>query len=162
MKAIDDLIDEVARDKRCKIFPVKNELPPLPSSNLAYPSDLVDFYNLCGGAILFEAGKDNVSFEILSPDDLVQMNVVVLGDECLFDISSTWYAICRTDSGDYISIDLSRERNGRCYDSNHEVHGVPGSCPIVSLSFEELLNKLYRTNGKDIFWKSTNYGDAYG
>ncbi|MBA0204364.1 SMI1/KNR4 family protein [Pectobacterium aroidearum] len=162
MKPINDIVDEIKRNRRCKIFPVNSKLPPLSSSHLYYPDDLICFYNICGGAVLFEAGKDNVSFEILPPDDIVQTNVVILGEECLFDISSTWYTICRTDNGDYISIDFSKERNGRCYDSNHEIHGVPGSCPIVSLSFEELLNKLYDTDGKDVFWNSKNYGDAYG
>ncbi|WP_244137360.1 SMI1/KNR4 family protein [Burkholderia pyrrocinia] len=128
---------------------------------MAYPNDLVEFYSLCGGVILFRAGKDNVSFKILPADEVLQTNMLIVGRPCEDDISFSWYAICKTDSGDYISIDTARERNGRCCDSNFEIHGVAGSCPVVALSFAELLEELYRSSGVDIFWKAKNYGDAY-
>lgn len=69
-----NIIDEIKRNRRCNIFPVNNKLPPLPYSHLVYPDDLVCFYNICGGAMLFEAGKCNVYFEILSPDNIVRTN----------------------------------------------------------------------------------------
>ncbi|WP_244130704.1 SMI1/KNR4 family protein [Burkholderia pyrrocinia] len=128
---------------------------------MAYPNDLVEFYSLCGGVILFRAGKDNVSFKILRAEEVLQTNMLIVGRPCEGDISFSWYAICKTDGGDCISIDTSRERNGRCCDSNLEIHGVAGSCPVVALSFAELLEELYRSSGVDIFWKAKNYGDAY-
>lgn len=161
MTLIESLIADFKKDSRCKVLPVINGLPSLPDVGFSYPTDLVEFYNQCGGVILFESGKDNVSFKILSPSEILQANMVIVGEVCEDDISSAWYLICQTDNGDYLSIDLSKERNGRCYDSNYEVHGVVGSCPIISLSFTELLSELYKTNGRDIYWKNKDYGDAY-
>ena len=130
-------------------------------SDLEYPKDLIEFYRLCSGATLFDSGKDNVSFRILVPDEVLQANTLIVGEACEGDISFSWYAICKTDNGDYVSIDLSRERNGRCYDSNSEIHGVAGSCPVIALSFTELLNELYKSDGRDLFWKDKDYGDGY-
>lgn len=161
MTLIESLIAGFKKNSRCRVLPVKNGLPPLPNGNLLYPNDLTEFYNYCGGVTLFESGKDNVSFKILPPDEIFQANMIIVGEACEDDISSTWYVICQTDNGDYISIDLSKERNSRCYDSNYEVHGVVGSCPIISMNFTELLSELYKTDGKDIYWRGKNYGDAY-
>lgn len=162
VKAIEDVVGELKKDFRCKVFPVKSMLPILPCADLKYPSDLECFYSVCGGALLFETGKDNVSFEVLPPGSVGQSNLIILGDECCGDISSAWYVICKDDNGSYISIDLSLERNGQCYDSNYEIHGVPGSCPIIARSFSELLINLYSTNGMDVYWSEMNHGDAYG
>lgn len=156
-----DLIDLIEVSEKCKVFPAKKNSIPTLRQGLAYPNDLLDFYSRCNGLVLFDPGKDNISFEVLPLDYIVQSNLLIVGEECEDDLSSTWYTICKTDNGDYISIDLSNERNGRCYDSNYEVHGVAGSCPIIALSFTELLNELYKTNGVDVFWSTKNYGDAY-
>lgn len=55
-------------------------------------------------------------------------------------------------------------RLGRCYDSNWEIHGVAGSCPIIANSFTELLERLVMNNGKHWYWLQddfTSLGDAY-
>ncbi|MBR8275295.1 SMI1/KNR4 family protein [Burkholderia cenocepacia] len=161
MRSIKEIVEIIRSDGRCQVLPASGKLPQLPHADMAYPNDMVEFYNLCGGVILFRPGKDNVSFKILPAGDVLQTNMIIVGDPCEDDISFSWYAICKTDSGDYISIDTSRERSGRCYDSNFEVHGVVGSCPIIALSFSELLDELYKSSGADIFWKAKDYGDAY-
>ncbi|MBZ5793561.1 SMI1/KNR4 family protein [Burkholderia contaminans] len=161
MRSIKEVVEIIRSDSRCQVLPVSGSLPPLPKPDMMYPNDLVEFYDLCGGVILFRAGKDNVSFKILPADEVLQTNMIIVGDPCEGDISFSWYAICKTDSGDYISIDASKERNGRCYDSNFEIHGVVGSCPIIALSFSELIDELYKSSGVDIFWKTRDYGDAY-
>ncbi len=102
-----------------------------------------------------------ITFTILPNDEVLNSNMKIVGELCEYDISSTWYLIAKTDNNDYLSIDLSLERNGRCYDSNYEVHGVVGSSTVIALSFSELLSELYNTGGKDIYWKKKNYGDAY-
>ena len=159
--SIKSIIEIIKSDSRCQVLPVSGTLPSLPNADMAYPNDLVEFYNLCGGVILFRAGKDNVSFEILPAGEVLQTNMLIAGEPCEDDISFSWYAICKTDNGDFISIDTSKERSGRCYDSNFEMHGVSGSCPIIALNFSELLGELYKSSGIDIFWKTRDYGDAY-
>nr|WP_310132456.1 SMI1/KNR4 family protein [Burkholderia ambifaria] len=161
MRSIKELVEIIRSDSRCQVLPVSGNLPPLPNPDLKYPNDLVEFYNICGGVVLFRAGKENVSFKILAADEVLQANMIIVGEPCEDDISFSWYAICKTDNGDYISIDTSKERGGRCYDSNFEIHGVAGSCPIIALSFSELLDELYKSSGVDIFWKTRDYGDAY-
>lgn len=69
------------------MLPVGGSLPPLPSSDMAYPNDLVEFYSLCGGVILFRAGKDNVSFKILRAEEVLQTNMLIVGRPCEGDIS---------------------------------------------------------------------------
>lgn len=161
MADIAAFLAKIKADKRCEIFPVSGGLEPLSNRTLSYPDDVLEFYSQCGGVRLFRSGVDNVSFEILHPNKIKQSNILIVGEECSEDISSTWYVICQTDNGDYISIDLCKKRLGRCYDSHYEVHGVIGSCPIIARDFTELLDGLYKTGGVDIFWRGRNYGDAY-
>ncbi|HDR9499368.1 TPA: SMI1/KNR4 family protein [Burkholderia cepacia] len=161
MRSIKEVVEIIRSDGRCQVLPVSGSLPSLPKPDMMYPNDLVEFYNLCGGVILFRAGKDNVSFKILPADEVLQTNMIIVGDPCEGDISFSWYAICKTDNGDCISIDASKERNGRCYDSNFEIHGVVGGCPVIALSFSELIDGLYKSSGVDIFWKTRDCGDAY-
>jgi hypothetical protein len=160
MNSINHILKKFSDDPRIEIFPPNSSLPVLPG-NLSYPPDLVEFYQLCGGAKLFSPQSDNISFTLLPPSEIKQTNMVIVGSACDDDISSSWYVICKTDNNDYISIDLSIERSGRCYDSNHEVHAVAGSCPIIALSFKELILSIYASNGDDIFWRGKDYGDAY-
>ncbi|WP_175003155.1 SMI1/KNR4 family protein [Burkholderia lata] len=161
MRSIKEILEIIRFDSGCQVLPPNGDLPPLLKSDMAYPDDLVEFYNLCGGVVLFRSGKDNVSFRILSAHEVLQTNMLIVGEPCEDDISCSWYAICKADNGDCISIDTSKERRGRCYDSNFEIHGVVGSCPIIALSFSELLGELYKSSGIDVFWETRNYGDAY-
>lgn len=161
MKELDELFNLISNDNRCEVIPPKGNLPVLPNGGLRYPDDVVYFYQKCNGVNLFCNGSYMVSFSILSNNEILQSNQVIVGEPCEDDISFSWYLIGKTDNNDYLSIDLSLERNGRCYDSNYEIHGVVGSCPIISLSFTELLTRLYDSDGNDIYWKNIGYGDAY-
>ena len=92
-------------------MPVSGALPLLPNADMAYPNDLVEFYSLCGGVILFRAGRCNISFKILPAGEVLQTNMLIVGEPGEDDISFSWYAICKTDNGDFISIDTSKERS---------------------------------------------------
>ncbi|RQV56757.1 SMI1/KNR4 family protein [Burkholderia cenocepacia] len=161
MVSIKEIVEIIRADSRCQVLPASGSLPLLPSPDMVYPSELVEFYNLCGGIVLFGVSKENVSFKILSANEVMQANMLIVGEPCENDISFSWCVICKLGSGDYITIDTSKKRNGGCYDSNFEIHGVAGSCPIIALSFSELLCELYKSSGADVFWKTKNYGDAY-
>lgn len=161
MNKIDSLLNMISKDSRCKVISPSGTLPSLPNNRLKYPDDVVYFYKKCDGLTLFDKFNKLISFSILSQNEIRQANQVIVGESCEDDISSSWYLIGKTDNNDYLSIDFSLDRNGRCYDSNYEIHGVVGSCPIIALSFTELLTELYKSDGNDIYWKNKDYGDAY-
>jgi len=91
-------------------------------------------------------------------------NPVIVGELCEEDISSKWYIICKDVEDNYITFDSSLERNGKCYDSFWDRHGVVGECSIVAITFTDLLLNLYNSGGKELFWLSDSFhylGDAY-
>lgn len=64
----------------------------------------------------------------------------------------------------YITIDLEKERLGRCYDSFWDRHGVVGECAVIAQTFTELVSQLYSNQGKSLFWLDDKFnylGDAY-
>ncbi|QMJ69440.1 SMI1/KNR4 family protein [Escherichia fergusonii] len=161
MTEIDNLLDMINDDVRCQIIPVFGEMNSLPDDKLIYPEDVVYFYSRCNGVNLFSKDRTKILFSILPKEKILQANQEIVGETCDDDISASWYLIGKVNNSEYLSIDLSHERNGRCYDSNYEIHGVVGSCPIIAMSFTELLSKLYFSNGDDIYWAYKDYGDAY-
>lgn len=127
-----------------------------------FSDDLRTFYTLCGGIRLFE-GRD-YAVTIVPPIQFVVANPVIVGEVVEDDISSTWYIIADDGNGDYLTIDLSRERLGRCYDSFFDRHGVGGSCPIIATSFTDLLTRLFENQGQYWYWLRSDFvplGDAY-
>jgi antitoxin YokJ len=80
------------------------------------------------------------------------------------DRSNHWFLIARGIKMDQlkITIDLLWERNRFCYDSFWDVYAT-GNSKIVARSFTDLLDGLYRTKGRSVFWDSSefNIGFAY-
>ncbi|MEN5284575.1 SMI1/KNR4 family protein [Stenotrophomonas lactitubi] len=128
---------------------------------LAYPADMQHFYRECGGALLYANDPQSISYKMLPPEDIRQANEVIVGERCEDDLSATWHVVARSDNGDYISIDLSLQQPGRCYDSNHEIHGVAGSCPVIAGSFTELIGNLLSCGGGQPYWAALDCRDAY-
>ncbi len=92
-------------------------------------------------------------------------NKVILGEHgALGDRSDYWYLLARGSSGEGISIDLHPDRLGRCYDSFWDRHGLAGSCPVIALSFLDLLTRLMDSGGAHWYWLEADFGslgDAY-
>ncbi len=127
------------------------------------PAELKQFYELCGG---IECYLESEAFpvEILSPNLVEHANLRLIGEKCDDDISSYWYLIMDCKDGNYISIDCSNEKNGRCYTSFGFSHGLIGGTPIISKTFTELLLNILNYNGDYFFWEEDDfksYGDAY-
>ena len=116
------------------------------------------------------------SFTLLPPAHVLRANPVVtcMTDDMLAqddhdDISWDWYTIAQTANGDYFTIDLHPQRLGRCYDSFHETHAMPGDSPILGFSFDEFLVRIIahiqRSKDTDLGWEATlrsiSLGDAY-
>lgn len=135
---------------------------PLANQDMNLPNDLKVFYENCGGIILF--ANEPYGFTIVAPEEIVLANPIIVGELCEEDISSEWYIICKNAENDYITIDLANERQGRCYDSFWDRHGVVGECAVVARNFTELLTQLYNNQGKSLFWLDDDFGyigDAY-
>lgn len=157
---IEKIIEEVKNIPDCIVYSPCG-LPEL-RNNDKLPNDLKVFYEKCGG-ISFYANKE-YGFTIVSPKELLLANPIIVGELCEEDISSKWYTICKDGDGNYITIDLSTERLGRCYDSFWDRHGVVGECTIVAKTFTELLLRLYNNQGESLFWLDNDFvyiGDAY-
>jgi hypothetical protein len=116
---------------------------------------------LCGG-IYFYKEDGGFPINILNPTDVKPSNLALLGESYEEDISSLWYLIADALDGNYISIDFNPSRLGRCYESFEYSHAVAGNCPIVALSFEQLLNSLIEYKGDYFFWKDNDKFDSLG
>ncbi len=136
--------------------------PAFFSDNHHLPDDLNEFYTLCGGLGLFL--ESDYPIYIVSPQEFVLANPVIVGELCPDDISSEWYIIADNKNGQYITIDLSSERFGRCYDSFWDRHGVVGDCPMIAYTFSELLYNMITNRGGYWYWLRDDFqllGDAY-
>lgn len=159
-------IQELIKKIRCNDnFEIK---PPCGLPILMYehvlPDDLKEFYQICGGIDCYiEDG--GFPMQILAPNRFKLANELLLGEKYVDDISSSWYVIIDVEDGNYISIDCNTERIGKCYESFEYSHAVRGNCPIVALSFSELLENIVNYKGDYFFWKGNStfisHGDAY-
>jgi hypothetical protein len=158
--SISQLLERISRTGGCSIS--APEPAVVRPRGLAWPDDLAEFYGKCGGLSLF--ASSDYAVRILPPDLVVSANLTILGEEFPDDRSSEWVTIAALPNGDFISLDLDRDRLGHCYDSSHEVHGLIGSCAIVAGSFSQLLESLLDADGGHWFWLEKGFsslGDAY-
>ena len=73
---IQELINTIGKDAQCRIFPARGI--PVVRGDLALSKDILDFYQVCGGAELF-ASKP-FGFLIVPPEEVVPANPVLLGN----------------------------------------------------------------------------------
>lgn len=153
--AVEYLLVTAAWSGQCQVH-LADGVPNVPGE-LRLPDDLAAFYRNCGGIDLF-LGRD-YGISIVSPKLFQPSNPVIVGEQVPDDISSTWYIIAETPNGDHLSIDLSPERNGRCYDSFYEIHAVVGLSPIIATNFTSLLENLLNAAGGYWYWLEPDFGD---
>ncbi|WP_342565752.1 SMI1/KNR4 family protein [Paenibacillus sp. FSL R7-0345] len=137
-------------------------MPEILNPNHRLPADLLEFYSLCGGAVLFEGADYDII--IVPPDQLVPANPVILGEQFEEDRTSSWYIIGDAGNSDYLTIDLATGRLGKCYESFHETHGLIGDCPVIAKSFTDLLQCLLANQGGYFYWLEDEFvslGDGY-
>src|SRR4051812_8496035 len=154
------LLEIISKDANCKVFPSVGK-PELPN-NIQLPQDLAQFYELCGGVYLFETKE--YAIKIVEPEKFVRANPIIILEEGADDNSFDWFIIAHDLSSQYITIDLSEEKKGRCYDSFWEIHASMGNQPIIARSFTQLLANLYENKGQYWYWLREDFnklGDAY-
>lgn len=155
------LVDEIGRTRDCRTL-APSGTPRLREGD-RLPEDLAAFYQLAGGASVFE--HSDYAIRVVGPEEFRRANPELVGSDCPEDISDAWYIVARGGLEEVITIDCSADRLGRCYDSFWDCHGVAGSCRIVALSFTDLLQRLFDNNGDYWYWLRDGgpaYGDAYG
>ena len=158
---INQMLAQIHVMSDCIITPA-TILPKVPL-HIILPDDLLESYSLCGGLELFIGSHNTI--RILPPEMFQNANLAILGEEIENDISSTWFIFATGHSGEFVSIDLAKNRPGWCYDSYIDRHGVQGVCPIIARSFTEWLRRVIDTRGQaQHFWllpSFLSYGDAY-
>lgn len=158
---IGELIEKIKNTPDCVVFPAKG-LPKLGNKSHQLPNDLKNFYSICGGISLYISKE--CSIKIVEPSKFQLANPIIVGDLCEDDITSEWYIIADDENGDYLTIDLSPARRGRCYDSFWDRHGLVGDCPVIANSFIDLLERLFVNKGEYWYWYKEDFvslGDAY-
>lgn len=159
--SIKELIEKIKVMSDCKVYQPMG-LPELEDDRHKLPEDVVEFYENCGGMSLFIS--EGYVANIVEPNEFKLANPIIVGELCEDDITSEWYVIVNDGNGDYLTIDLSNNRIGRCYDSYWDRHGVVGECPIIAKTFTELLERLILNEGKRWYWLREDFismGDAY-
>jgi hypothetical protein len=157
---LEQLLKKISKDPECKVLPPEG-LPTL-SAGHVLPPDLKAFYELCGGVELFsEADYDSA---VVRPRELVLANPEIIGEPDPESLTGSWYIVVRGMGDQLMTIDCAPERQGRCYDSFWDCHGVVGGCSIIARSFTSLLEQLYASRGEHWFWLQSGFkrlGDAY-
>lgn len=160
MTKINQLITQIKSLSNCRVFNPKG-IPKVEEKHVL-PKDLMEFYSLCGGLVLFE--NEEYPIHIVTPEDFILANPVIVGELCEEDISSDWYIVCKDGNSEYLTIDLNEKRLGKCYDSFFDRHGLVGESQIIATSFTDLLERLLNNKGEYWYWLKndfTSLGDAY-
>lgn len=119
--SVEDIIEKIKAASDCVV------LPPSGTSyieeHLELPVDVREFYNICGGVILFQHTDYRVN--VVSQQDFVLANPIIVGEICEADISSIWYIVAKDNEDEFLTIDLALDRLGRCYDSFYDIEITP-------------------------------------
>lgn len=161
---IQSLLRKLEESDNCNLIKSKENI----NFFLEIPDDLKYFYENYETAILNIDGLTQITitpYKILKVTNEIFYPVDdVIWEELEDDISNSWFMIASSkELGQYISIDLGKERFGYCYDSFIETHANPDESPIIAKSFTELLEKLV-SNIEEWYWLSNSfesYGNAY-
>ncbi|WP_238810286.1 SMI1/KNR4 family protein [Bacillus velezensis] len=154
------LIKKIASTLDCRLLEVDG-LPTIDEKH-QLPRDVSEFYEQCGGAVLYE--NADYPIYIVSPHEFKLANPVIVGELCEEDISSEWYIVCTDGKGEYLTIDLNEDRKGKCYDSFFDRHGIVGETQVIATSFTDLIQRLLENKGRHWYWLRGEFislGDAY-
>jgi hypothetical protein len=157
---IERLVEAVRQQPNCEVLGAAG-LPTLGEGHVL-PDDLRRFFEICGGLTLYRDA--DYAARIVGAIGLRPANPLIVGRQVEDDISASWYVIADDLQGEYLTIDLSPARLGRCYDSFSDRHALRGSCPVIALSFSELLERLIKNDGQHWYWLRAGFeslGDAY-
>ncbi|WP_299137000.1 SMI1/KNR4 family protein [uncultured Tenacibaculum sp.] len=167
MENLKELIELISKDSNCKILEPNNETV----IDKKIPNDLDLFFKLTNGINLFE--NEPYGIKVITKEEFISTNKYlypeddVIWEELEGDITNEWFLIAKSpELAQYISIDLTDQNFGKCYDSYLSTHGEEGMSEIIANNFTELLWNLYnsRGKGKSWYWNESPFekiGDAF-
>jgi antitoxin YokJ len=161
-------LTEVAQHPGCQLLPPTG--PVTLPDRFTLPDDLLRFYELCGGAVLFEGAT--VEWTVSGPHQLVPASPRLLGPEPAHDIAAEYpddltnwcFVFAQTgprSTDSLVVVDLHPARAGRYYDAFWDSYGLVGQMPILALTTAELLHRLLDTQGARATHQEPFHGDAY-
>lgn len=162
MPDIASLIAQIGSTPDCSLMPATG-LPSLPSG-LDLPPDLRQFYELCGGCVIYGRRIRPAPARIVGPQELQRIDLTICGDTISPGPFQFWFAIADVADGNYIAIDLHPHHRGKCYDCFHETFTIPGYVNIIASSFADLLSRLLRHTEDSSFWLEDDFqalGEAF-
>ena len=159
MRKINEIIVEIERDKECMVQKLSIPHKNVPSG---LPEDLTFYLENYHSIVFFPEAP--YSIKIVGLTEFERANKVLIGEEHKEDMSHNWFLIADDSNSQYITIDLSKDRWGYCYDSFWDRYGVVGEQAIIAKSFTELLERIYACKGQQWYWLQEDfisYADAY-
>ena len=159
MERVQRILKAISESKDCLLL--KREHHVNVDVGYLLPDDLRYYLENYNSIIFWE--NSEYSVKIVGIEDFKKANPVIIGEEVPDDISNNWFIIA-DDNPQFITIDLFKERLGKCYDSFWDRYGVVGEQPIIANSFTELLEQLFKGKGGYYYWLQDNFeyiGDAY-
>ena len=162
------VLTEVAQRPGCQLLPPTGSVS-LPD-RFTLPDDLRRFYELCGGAVLFEGAT--FEWTVSGPRQLVPASPRLLGPKPAQDIAAQYpddltnscFVFAESGPGGTASlvvVDLHPARAGRYYDAFWDSYGLVGDMPILALTAAEALHRLLDTQGARATHLEPFHGDAY-
>ena len=167
MRDLKKIIELISKDSNSRIIEPNNEL----KIDREIPKDLELFFKLTNGISLFE--NESFGIKVIGKEDFISTNKDlypkddVIWEELEGDITNEWFLIAKSEElSQYISIDLTEDNFGKCYDSFLQTHGEEGMSEIIANDFTELLWNLYSSKGKgkSWYWNENDFekiGDAF-
>ena len=159
MEKINELILEIEKDENCT---VSRLLVPYKKIPYKVPNDLKFYLENYSSIVFFQ--NTYYSIKIVGLTEFKRANKIIIGEDYNDDISHNWFIIADDNNSQYVTIDLSKDRLGYCYDSFWDRYGGVGEQTIIAKSFTELLERIYASKGNMWYWMRedfSSYGDAY-
>ena len=118
--------------------------------------ELRSFYRCCNGARLFR--NVDSQYWILPLDRIVRTRVAIYGRDEAERGPDSWYAICDTGEGDFVSIDHRKTIDGRypLFDCFHETFHRSEERQMIARSFSDFLARALKSEGS-LYWLSSSF-----
>ena len=158
MEDLINILTEIEHNKSCVVSKLSHPAAKLP---LHLPQDLQYFENYAEISFFDDA---DYPIKVVGLAEFKRANPIIVGEDAAHDVSHNWFIIAHDNHSQYITIDLSKNKQGYCYDSFWDRHGVAGEQAVVAKSFTELLQSLYHAKGQSLYWTEQGFqspGDAY-
>src|SRR5262245_43865814 len=106
MATIEEVMSRIERTPDCSLLPPAGQPRFVPGKDHRLPDDMRRFYEVCGGARIY--ASSGYGFTVVPPEQVVPVDMDLLGKVYESDISASWYVAARLNVSvlDILSIDL--------------------------------------------------------